>query len=72
MTTPSAVVYDYAEATKLIYDYGQTRDFKNNPAMGVFDQVIYVMTEILPFLREARGQIGSELKEEVKKLPKNR
>ena len=72
MTTPSSVVYDYAEATKLIIDYGQTRDFARNPAMGVFDQVIYAMTEILPFLREAKGQMRFELKEEVKKLPKNR
>ena len=72
LTTPTAVAYDYAEALKLATEYSQTSKFQNNGFIGAYDIAIYLMTEALPFLREARGQIGSELKEEVKKLPKNR
>tara|TARA_R110002074_G_scaffold357094_1_gene529331 strand:- start:97 stop:867 length:771 start_codon:yes stop_codon:yes gene_type:complete len=72
LTTPTAVAYDYAEALKLATEYSQTSKFQNNGFIGAYEIAFYLMTEALPFLREARGQIGSELKEEVKKLPKNR
>ena len=68
LTAPSSVVYDYIQAGNLSLDYLQTGKFQNNKAAGSFDIAIYLLTEAIPYLREARGQLGRELKDERKRL----
>lgn len=73
VTAPTSVIYDYAEAGKLAYDYTKTNEFRRAPAMGSFNAAMYLLiAEGLPFLREYRSAEKGELKEEVKKLPRNR
>ena len=67
LTNPTSVVYDYAQATKLMVDYGMTRHAARNRGQSTFDLAVYFMTEVLPFLREARSYYGKELREVVKK-----
>ena len=67
LMAPTAVLYDYLQAGKLSADYLQTSRFQKDKAVGTYDIVAYLMTEIIPFLREARGQVRGEVMKEVKK-----
>ena len=66
-TAPTAAAYDMAAAGKLLLDYNTTRHAERNRAESAMDSAMYLVSELVPFAREMRSQMGGVLKDEVRK-----
>ena len=65
-TAAGSTLYDLAGAAKLMAEYNMTDEASSNRMKAASNTALYFATEIAPFLRDARGQMQSVLKDAVK------
>ena len=65
-TAATSAVYDMSAAMKLLAEYNMTDDAASNRMSSLNKSAMYAMTEIAPFLRDARGHMKGVLKDVVR------
>ena len=65
-TAATSAVYDMSAAMKLLAEYNMTDDAASNRMSSLNKSAMYALTEIAPFLRDARGHMKGVLKDVVR------
>ena len=66
VTAATSAVYDVGAAMKLLAEYNMTDDAASNRMSSLNNSAMYALTEIAPFLRDARGHMKGVLKDVVR------
>ena len=66
VTAATSAVYDMGAAMKLLAEYNMTDEASSNRMSSLNQSAIYALTEIAPFLRDARGHLKGVLSKPVK------
>lgn len=66
VTAATSAVYDMSSAMKLLAEYNMTDEAASNRMSSASNSAMYALTELAPFMRDARGHFKSVLRKPVK------